>query len=118
STGRPSPRYYLADQGRPVADRGDFVKNVSTPRYTGRVACMTQQSFVPADGVIRRLRETANDAPLDVERFGRGFLVMSVTPHKYWRMTLDGHRVKPLTTNIGYQALIVPRGRHHIQMHY
>jgi len=34
---------------------------------------------------VRGFVETANSATLDVESFGQGFLVMSVTPHKYWQ---------------------------------
>ena len=48
----------------------------------------------------------------------RGFLVMSVTPHKYWRITIDGKRVEPVITNIGYQGVIVPAGRHRVAMRY
>jgi uncharacterized membrane protein YfhO len=64
------------------------------------------------------VRESANDAMIDVESFGRGFLVMSVTPHKYWRITLDGHPTQPVITNIGYQGVVVPSGRHQIAMRY
>jgi len=57
-------------------------------------------------------------ATLDVESLGKGFLVMSVTPHKYWRITLDGRLVPAIITNIGYQGIVVPPGRHRIEMQY
>jgi uncharacterized membrane protein YfhO len=82
------------------------------------VAFVKEPSFVPADGRIDRLRETANDAFLDVESMGRGFLVMSVTPHKYWKFTIDGRAVQSIITNIGYQGLVIPAGRHHVEMRY
>ena len=76
----------------------------------------TSGSLTPYLRTIRSLRETANDAFLDVESLGKGFLVMSVTPHKYWRITIDGRDAAPVVTNIGYQGLTVPPGRHHIEV--
>jgi hypothetical protein len=112
------PRYYFADQIVPILNRQDFAKKLSESSYTSKVAFVKQRSFVPANGVVRSARESANDATLDVESFGRGFLVMSVTPHKYWRVTLDGRHVESIVTNIGYQGVVVPPGRHHIEMRY
>ena len=70
-----------------------------------------------------KLRPSATDMPaqslfIDVESFGQGFLVMSVTPHKYWRITLDGRPVGAVITNIGYQGIPVPAGRHRVEMTY
>jgi len=113
-----SPRYYFADQVVTIHDRHDFVKKLSDGSYSRRVAFVSMPSFVPADGVVHRCRETANTATLDVESHGRGFLVMSVTPHKYWRIAIDGVGVSPVVANIGYQGVIVPPGRHTIAMRY
>jgi uncharacterized membrane protein YfhO len=68
--------------------------------------------------VVRGVAETANRATIDVESRGKGFLVMSVTPHKYWRVTVDGKRVAPVVTNIGYQGIVVPPGKHRVEMVY
>ncbi|HEY3055686.1 MAG TPA: hypothetical protein VGK31_07125 [Thermoanaerobaculia bacterium] len=113
-----NPRYYFADQLVRISDRHDFVKKLSTSSYSRRAAFVGVPTFVPAKGVIRSVRETANDTFLDVESFGRGFLVMSITPHKYWRMTLDGRPIDPVITNIGYQGAVIPSGRHRIAMRY
>jgi uncharacterized membrane protein YfhO len=43
---------------------------------------------------------------------------MSVTPHKYWRVTLDGTPVDVVVTNIGYQGVAIPAGRHIVEMRY
>ncbi len=116
--GEHHPRYYFADQIVTIADRHDFVRRLSEGSYSNRVAFVTMPSFVPAHGVVHRARETANTATLDVESLGRGFLVMSITPHKYWRVTIDGKDVMPLVTNIGYQGIVVPPGRHTVAMRY
>jgi len=112
------PRYYFADQLVRIKDRDEFVADLSKNDYSDRVAFIRETVFVPSDGVVHALKETANDADLDVESFGRGFLVMSVTPHKYWRVTIDGRPVAPVVTNIGYQGLVMPPGRHHVAMRY
>jgi uncharacterized membrane protein YfhO len=43
---------------------------------------------------------------------------MSVTPHKYWRINLDGRPVPAIITNIGYQGVVVPPGQHRVEMTY
>ena len=112
------PRYYFADLLVTIHNRQDFVSVLSKQSVSPRVAFVKYPNFVPADGVIRGVRETANRATLDVESLGKGFLVMSVTPHKYWRITLDGQPVPAIVTNIGYQGIVVPAGRHRVEMRY
>jgi hypothetical protein len=112
------PRYYFADQLVQIKDRRDFVRKLSDGSYSSRVAFVRENTFVPADGVVQNLRETANDATITVRASGRAFLVMSVTPHKYWRVSIDGKRVTPIITNIAYQGIIVPPGEHTVTMRY
>jgi len=112
------PRYYFADQVLTIRDRADFVKQLTTSSFSSAVAFVQRPSFVPAAGVVKRVVETANTATLDVESFGQGFLVMSVTPHKYWTIRMDGRRVPAIVTNIAYQGIIVTPGKHHIEMSY
>lgn len=112
------PRYYFADQIVRIADRKDFVTKLINESYSDRVAFIQQPSFVPGAGKVTGVRETANTAVIDVEADSRAFLVMSVTPHKYWRVTIDGRRIQPVITNIGYQGVVVPAGRHRIAMKY
>ena len=112
------PRYYFADQIVTIRDRHDFVGKLSRGSYSEAVAFVQGPSFVPGSGTVHRVRETANTATLDVESRGRGFLVMSVTPNKYWRITVDGKRVEPVVTNIGFQGIVVPQGRHRVEMRY
>jgi hypothetical protein len=112
------PRYYFADQIVSVVNRHDFVKKLSDGDYSTRVAFVSGPSWVPAAGRVTGYRETANTATIDVEAQGRGFLVMSVTPHKYWKVAVDGRPVEPVVTNIGYQGIEVPGGRHRVTMRY
>ena len=67
---------------------------------------------------IVRVRETANDAQLDVEASAASLLVITVTRHRYWRATIDGTPSELRPANIAFQALVTPAGRHHIEMRY
>jgi hypothetical protein len=112
------PRYYFADQIVTIRDRHDFVGKLSNESFSRKVAFVGQPSFVPARGTVRSVSESANRAVLDVDSPGQGFLVMSVTPHKYWRITVDGRSVPAVVTNIAYQGVIITPGRHRVVMEY
>lgn len=112
------PRYYFADQIVTIRNRHDFVDKLVKESFSETTAFVTAPSFVPATGHVRGVRETANTATLDVEASGKALLVMSVTTNKYWRVTIDGTRAEPLVTNIGFQSVIVPAGRHRVEMRY
>ena len=111
-------RYWFANQLVTIANRADFVQKLSTGTYSTGVAFVRQPAFTPAAGLVTNVAESANRARIDVESFGRGFLVLSVTPHKYWIVELDGRRVRPVVANIGYQGLVIPPGRHVVTMQY
>ena len=112
------PRYYFADEMITIRKRQDFVNVLSHESVSPRAAFVMRGNFVPANGVVHRVVETANRTTLDVEAFGQAFLVMSVTPHKYWRILVDGRRVASVITNIGYQGVALSPGRHRVVMTY
>ncbi|MCU1229588.1 MAG: hypothetical protein JWO97_2472 [Acidobacteria bacterium] len=113
------PRYYFADQVVTIRDRKEFVSHLSHNTYSAKTAfVMHYPSFVPARGEVRSVRETANSATLDVVSNGQGLLVMSVTPHKYWHILVDGKPSQAILTNIGYQSLIITPGHHTVTMQY
>jgi hypothetical protein len=74
--------------------------------------------YAMSAGTVRGVRETPNSARIEVESASRAFLYMSVTPHKYWRVTIDGSPAQPQVANIGFQGVAVPAGRHVVEMRY
>lgn len=116
--GHPSPRYYFAPEVVTARSRTEFVNKVASDRYSKQAAFIEGPAFVPASGRVFRWSETSNSAHIEVESTGHSFLVMSVTPHKYWTVTIDGEVVPSITTNRGYQGVSVPAGRHVVAMHY
>ena len=112
------PRYYFADQIISIKGTDQFVDILTKGKASLAAAFVSRPAFTPSQGVVLGVKETANRATIDVESFGQGFLVMSVTPHKYWRISMDGRPATSIVTNIAYQGLVVTPGRHRIEMVY
>jgi len=115
----PSPRYSIAEAVESIRNDAELVEKLASGHFSLRTAFIAGPPFAPAPGLIRSARETANTARIEVETRGRAFLVMSVTPHKYWRITIDGADAPAVITNIGYQGVVIPTsGRHIVEMRY
>jgi hypothetical protein len=114
----PYPRYYFADQMVQFSGLEDFVEKTMRREWSRHVAFVDWGAFAPAEGRVVSVRERPNDMLLDVESSGRGFLVISVTPHRYWRATIDSRPAPLMVTNVGYQGLVIPRGSHRVELRY
>ena len=112
------PRYYFANRIEPVADLNDFIGKVAAGNVSRRVAFVQWPPFDPADGVVRSVSETMRTIRIEAEARGRSLLVLSVTPHRYWRTRVNGQPAQPRPVNIAYQALELPAGRHVVEMEY
>jgi hypothetical protein len=112
------PRYYFASAVATARDRKEFVSQLAGGGHGPRTAFIAGTPFQPAEGRVLRAADSANHARIDVESAGTAFLVMSITAHKYWSVTIDGRAVPSLVTNLGYQGVVVPRGRHVVEMRY
>jgi hypothetical protein len=119
-----APRYSFADHVEPIRNSTDFVEKLSSGKFSPNTAFVrgltpASPGSDPTPGVVRHVEETPNTARLEVETRGRAFLVMSVTPHKYWTITVDGAEVPAVVTNLGYQGVVIPTaGRHTVAMRY
>jgi hypothetical protein len=112
------PRYYFATQLERVRTPDEFVDKVRAKKHDPAVAYVDLAPFPPARGTVRNVDENPNGARIDVETPAQGYLVMSVTPHKYWRVTIDGRETRAMITNVGFQGIVVPPGRHIVEMRY
>lgn len=112
---RNSGPYYFAER----LIEGDMKQAIfSDAPLSIRTAFVPVKSFQPAKGQVLSSTRTANTIALDVTASGRAFLVLAVTPHRYWTATIDGKPAALHAANIGFQGLIVGAGRHHIEMRY
>ncbi|MDQ6803134.1 MAG: YfhO family protein [Acidobacteriota bacterium] len=112
------PRYWFADQLVSIGRREDFVRDLTTKRWSDRAAFVTMPAFAPARAEVLRVTESANRADIAVRAEGQAFLVASVTPHRYWNATIDGAPAPLQTANVGFQGVIVPAGTHTIRFRY
>ncbi|MBV9070433.1 MAG: YfhO family protein [Acidobacteria bacterium] len=111
-------RYSFAARLERVPDAGGFRYAVEHNAADPSVTYIAAEPFAPASARVTRVRETANTATIDVTAAGRAFLVASVTGHRYWSATIDGHPAPLIATNLAYQGLVVPPGTHTIAMRY
>ena len=117
SRGPTLPRYWFADQIVPIRSREEFVRDLATKRWSDRVAFVEPQTRVSvAHGKVLLASESSHSATVRTE--GEGLLVASVTPHRYWRATIDGMQATPITVNIGLQGVVVPAGAHTVRFDY
>lgn len=112
------PRYYFGSPVLPFRGLEDFALKIANVRYPPSVAFVAEPLDVTGTGVVQRVVETSNSATIDVVADGRALLVMSVTPHRYWQIHVDGNAVRPVVTNVGYQGIVVPPGQHRVTMRY
>ncbi len=121
--GQPYPRYYFATEIVPIQDRSDFVDKLASGRYDKRAAFVSAQSIPSfrhsANGsVVRSWSEESTRTRIEVDAGGLSYLVMSVTPHRYWHIAIDGRPADAIITNLGFQGVVVPAGHHIVEMQY
>jgi hypothetical protein len=83
----------------------------------GRVIAMRNGKLHFA-GRTERVRETTNALDADVDAAAGARLFIAVTPHKFWHATIDDAPAPLVRANVGFQAIDVPAGRHHVAMRY
>jgi uncharacterized membrane protein YfhO len=101
-----------------IARREDFVRDLTAKRWSDRVAFVTMPAFATARAEVLSVAESANRADVAVRADGQAFLVASVTPHRYWNVTIDGAPAALQTVNVGFQGVIVPAGTHTVRFRY
>jgi hypothetical protein len=113
-----APPLYFA--GEIVQARNAFAMRdvLLSARPLTNPAFIEQNAFAPAPGRVLGFAQTANTITADVESEGRAFLVFTTTAHRYWRATIDDRETPIEPTNIAFQGVVVPPGRHRIALRY
>jgi hypothetical protein len=112
------PRYYFADQLVPIRNAAEFASRLASGRWSPAVAFVSQPLTALGPGRVLAVRETANRIEIEAEAAQTAFLVASVTRDRYWRAFIDGRPARLVTTNIAFQGLEMPAGRHHVVLRY
>jgi hypothetical protein len=115
--GRP-PRYWFARRLLSAREPVELADHIVTSETRPGDAFVDGETFAPAPGRVLRVEERPARVTIDAESSGRSFLVAAITSHKYWRATLDGAPAPIVRTNLGFQGVEVPAGRHRIELRY
>lgn len=107
-------QYYFAQE----VSNADPATFMTHPGIHRPIAFVTSPMSQPGSGHVLRVVEHANSATVDVECASNALFIATVTRHKYWTATIDGHPSPLLPINVAYQGLIVPAGTHVIEMRY
>jgi hypothetical protein len=111
-------RYYFADRILVARNATQFADALLKEDPGPRAAFVTGGSFGSAPGQVRSWRETARSIEVDVDATGRSLLVLSVTPHRYWRASVDGRPVSIVRVNVGYSGIALGPGAHRVRLDY
>ncbi|HEV8660397.1 MAG TPA: hypothetical protein VGS96_17455 [Thermoanaerobaculia bacterium] len=111
-------RYYFPEQVIQVRGPDDVIAFMRRSGIRRPTAFVGFAPPLPSRGNVLRIVERANSATVDVQCAADALFVATVTRHKYWRATVDGRAARLLPVNIAYQGLIVPAGKHRIEMRY
>lgn len=120
------PRYYFAGEMRRADSLDAFVEDLAAREWSAseaRARPAVYTALAPRAlhaGVVKRAWERSSSfrARVRVEDGGEGLFVAAVTPHKYWRASVDGRAVPIHTTNVGYMSVFVPAGEHEVEFRY
>ena len=112
------PRYFFASEMVDAADRERLIDMLVRRRWDPRTAFVWGGARPVAEGQVLGARELANTTEIEVESSGDAFLVLASTHHKYWHAAIDGRATAITETNVAFQGVAVPRGRHRIELRY
>jgi hypothetical protein len=111
-------RYYFPQQIVQARTPDDVVSFIAHSGIQRPIAFVPFAPPQPSAARVLHVNERANAATIDVECTSEALLVATVTRHKYWRTTIDGQPATSVPVNLAYQGVVVPAGKHRIEMRY
>lgn len=112
-----APKYRFATSLVKIGGSDDFVRALSR-NVASTNDYVETEPFTPSAGKVLRVAETSNTATADVTCEGRCYLVIAESWHRYWTATIDGREARVERTNLAYQGVAVPGGRHVVKLAY
>ncbi|MCM2314752.1 MAG: YfhO family protein [Thermoanaerobaculia bacterium] len=112
------PRYYFASRMVEAPDDARLTDLLARQPWDPRSAFVSRGAHAVGAGRVLTAEESANRTELEVEADADAFLVLSSTSHKYWQATIDGVPAGITETNIAFQGVAVPAGKHRVVLTY
>ncbi|MBK5260569.1 MAG: YfhO family protein [Thermoanaerobaculia bacterium] len=107
-------RYRFAEELVSATSGRDMARHLIEQPAARNITFITAAAFRPASGRVLQVAERPNAVDVIVETNGRAFLVASNTWHRGWSASIDGAAVPIIRTNIAFQGIEVPPGRHRV----
>lgn len=121
----PGARAWIVTHTETISDDSTALARLSDPaldvRQVAIVAEPVSLGGAGQEGSSHRVEITGKHAgwlALDVETERDGLLVISEQAYPGWRAWLDGREVPLVRADVILQALVVPAGRHHVEMRF
>ncbi len=106
----------------PVHDLAEAHEVIFAPDFTpGSVATIEDGPLLNENGQVSDLamqRYSPNHASFEVEVTERALLVLSDLHYDGWKVKLDGQPTPLYVTNAIFRGVVVPPGRHRVDMHF
>lgn len=112
------PRYRFANRLVRAGSAEEALRALRAGAWAPGTAFIDEEPFQPAPARILSVDERSNRVRLEVEAAGDAWLVVSNSDDEEWTAALDGAPVPIRRTDVAYQGLRVPAGRHVIELRY
>jgi hypothetical protein len=117
------PRAWMVHRTERIDGREDRLARIDAPDFDPAEAAIVEEdvpAFQPprAPPAVRFQAPAPGEVVVDVETDSDGLLVVADAFHPDVRATLDGVSVPLLRVNHAFRGVVVPRGRHQVQMRY
>lgn len=115
------PRAWLVYRTEVVGSYGEALERVLDENFRPEEIAVVQdgpQLNGMGQGRIDVGYYSPNDVVLSVETDAPALLVLSDTFYPGWQAAVDGRRVPIYRTNAAFRGVLVPPGRHRVEMHF
>jgi hypothetical protein len=118
----PQPRAWLVGRAR-LADGAAAIGTLMDPGFDMREEAVVASAVAldpasPARGSVRWIARLADRQRLETESSGKALLVFADAYDPGWRASVDGVEAGVLRANLTFRAVLVPAGRHTVELVY
>jgi uncharacterized membrane protein YfhO len=93
----------------------DFSKTVVLEK---NITTKNSPDTIPTENTVKFTKFSNNEISCEVSSEKDGILVFSEIWYPDWKAYLDGEEVEILKANFSFRALVVPKGKHKLEMKY
>lgn len=120
------PRAFFVYAATVVRTESELLDSLKSPAFNHRTTAILEHDpgitlsppSPPAGGEARIVRYSNNSIVMEADTPADGLLVLSEMYYPGWSAYVDGNRTEIYRTDYSLRSLVVPRGRHHVEVLY